>query len=646
MTFSANFWPGGRNFSRPFVFLLSFSLIFLYAVSPTVYSGDSGLFTAASYFLGSAHPPGYPLYVLLGKLATFLPFGNIALKVNLLAALFGALAILIAYDTVRYLTKNPLVSLFAPLAILSSPLFILQASQAKGVYTLNAFLLMSIFYLCLKALREENFLQYLLISSFLLGLGISNHHTIGVMLVVMLYVAIVRRKELPSATIPLGLTLFILGLSVYLYLYLRTITDGFITYSKVYSLSAFLKIFFRSGYSADTVQAVQGSIISSSFSGWFHAVRNFGTILSKEIHPIVWIFVLFGLIGIFSERRTFWYFVISCGIWLPMARIFIALEHPTYNDLFTVSPYFLPLIPILAVIAATGMYKFFEKIKIHLPLAARGVTAGVMVFQLIYIPLAFQKSSLSDYFLPYTWIKDTSKVFKTNSFYFAFGDNPAFLNFYALGVERLRDDVFCLDSTPDSSNFRLSLAPAWKFSAWYPEFYETTVSPATYFYPIARQGRLYASSISSIPDSIKEKFDAGLYVLVVMLKPKDFILPIDERFKEDFAKIDYLPVLYSHKPDYMAEEILYRYVNAILTYAYLLAEENEKDADFYYRVALVASGRLQKITILESYIPFLLARKNLQEARHTIDELKRTASEPELRKIEELEKGYKGKGYF
>jgi len=67
--------PGENLFPRPLLFLLFFALIFLSATAPTVYSGDSGLFSAASYSLGSAHPPSYPLYILLGKLFTFIPFG-------------------------------------------------------------------------------------------------------------------------------------------------------------------------------------------------------------------------------------------------------------------------------------------------------------------------------------------------------------------------------------------------------------------------------------------------------------------------------------------------------------------------------------------------------------------------------------------
>ncbi|MEA3409505.1 MAG: DUF2723 domain-containing protein, partial [Candidatus Eisenbacteria bacterium] len=38
--------------------------------------GDSAEFVAVAATLGIAHPPGYPLYTLLGALAVRLPFGT------------------------------------------------------------------------------------------------------------------------------------------------------------------------------------------------------------------------------------------------------------------------------------------------------------------------------------------------------------------------------------------------------------------------------------------------------------------------------------------------------------------------------------------------------------------------------------------
>src|SRR4029453_14995991 len=51
------------------------------------YVGDSGELAAAVHVVGIPHPPGYPLYVLLGKLFSVLaPVGKPAVRLNVFSA--------------------------------------------------------------------------------------------------------------------------------------------------------------------------------------------------------------------------------------------------------------------------------------------------------------------------------------------------------------------------------------------------------------------------------------------------------------------------------------------------------------------------------------------------------------------------------
>ncbi len=59
---------------------------------------DSGEFIATSYILGIPHPPGTPLYVLIGRVFTLLPlFPDIATRVNWLSALASSLGSVFAF---------------------------------------------------------------------------------------------------------------------------------------------------------------------------------------------------------------------------------------------------------------------------------------------------------------------------------------------------------------------------------------------------------------------------------------------------------------------------------------------------------------------------------------------------------------------
>src|SRR4028118_515772 len=76
-----------------FVFVL-----YLRTLAPTVlYYDDPGMLDAVMLqmqvaVLGITHPTGYPTYLTLTHLFTYLPVGDVAYRVNLASAAYGALA--------------------------------------------------------------------------------------------------------------------------------------------------------------------------------------------------------------------------------------------------------------------------------------------------------------------------------------------------------------------------------------------------------------------------------------------------------------------------------------------------------------------------------------------------------------------------
>src|SRR6266481_2536092 len=73
------------------VFLVAL-LLYSWTLAPTVTLVDSGELILAARGLGVAHPPGFPLWVMLAHLASLVPLGNVAARINFSSALFAALA--------------------------------------------------------------------------------------------------------------------------------------------------------------------------------------------------------------------------------------------------------------------------------------------------------------------------------------------------------------------------------------------------------------------------------------------------------------------------------------------------------------------------------------------------------------------------
>src|SRR5437773_12012328 len=68
--------------------------------------GDSPELTMAAAILGVAHPPGYPLFTMLGHIFSLLPLGPIPFRVNLLSVICDALTVGIVFLTAFRLSQS------------------------------------------------------------------------------------------------------------------------------------------------------------------------------------------------------------------------------------------------------------------------------------------------------------------------------------------------------------------------------------------------------------------------------------------------------------------------------------------------------------------------------------------------------------
>ena len=66
--------------------------LYLLTLGTHVGRADTFEFQVVMPQLGIAHPTGYPLFILIGKVFSLLPLGSMAFRVNLLSAIFATAA--------------------------------------------------------------------------------------------------------------------------------------------------------------------------------------------------------------------------------------------------------------------------------------------------------------------------------------------------------------------------------------------------------------------------------------------------------------------------------------------------------------------------------------------------------------------------
>jgi transmembrane protein TMEM260 (protein O-mannosyltransferase) len=194
------------------------------AMLPGLGFWDTAELQAVAPLLGTAHPTGYPTYVILGWFADLLltPFGEPALRMNIFAGLCVAIAVGVTVDLVRALTRSPILAVAAGLGLAFTTIVWKIGLQAEA-HALHLALTAILFRL-LVAWEQGRRDRTLIAAAIVLGLAVGNH-SLSLLLAppVGLYVfavdpGIVRRPRLVGGAV---LVLLVTVMLVFLELPLR-----------------------------------------------------------------------------------------------------------------------------------------------------------------------------------------------------------------------------------------------------------------------------------------------------------------------------------------------------------------------------------------------------------------------------------------
>lgn len=194
-------------------------ILYLRTMPPTVLDGDGGEYQYMAYILGVPHSTGYPLYILLGKLFTFLPFGDVAYRVNLLSVVCAALTIPLIYALALRLIARRAPALVATLILALTPSVWGGALETKS-YALHLLLGVLAMLLAVRWHQEGKPRDFYWLAC-VVGLGLTNHPIFRFLAPALALVAWLARARLTRAMVVKGILLGVLPLLLYAYIPIR-----------------------------------------------------------------------------------------------------------------------------------------------------------------------------------------------------------------------------------------------------------------------------------------------------------------------------------------------------------------------------------------------------------------------------------------
>jgi len=195
---------------------------------------DGPEFSLTSWILGIAHPAGFPLYNAIVWMWDQIPLGNIAFRshtFSLFATMLATIALYhVALSFIRQLYKrdntpaDQNIAGFITLCWLVMPSQIENAVQAE-VYSLHAFFTFIVIKLLIDYVDNQQ-PRYLVLASFLAGIGAGNHVTLGVLIFALIIAASTAsdwQRLIKNAGTSIMAGVF--GLTIYLYLPVRSLQN-------------------------------------------------------------------------------------------------------------------------------------------------------------------------------------------------------------------------------------------------------------------------------------------------------------------------------------------------------------------------------------------------------------------------------------
>ena len=461
--------------------------VYLYTIAPTVSLWDCGEFIACSHILGVPHPPGTPLYILMGRVFDILlPFKEVAKRVNFISVLSGALAggflYLIILNVLRRFKENKTekLSLYSHLIAVFSSIgagfcfSVWDSSVEAEVYAASLLVIVLGLWLILKwednrGKLADNNLLLLLVYLLALSVGI---HLLPLLLIpgILVFILLVDWKVFKNPKlITAVLILAIIAVSTYLYLIIRAQANPGINEANPSTWAKLWDVISRKQYGKDNIfvrhtswethygplRALMEQIkVFFKYFSWqfFPYPREATNTLLRNVSIIgTIIYVFIGFWGMFvhfeRDRKSFYlifilYVLVTIGLVVYLNHEFSPSDpnpahqprEPRERDYFWTAGFFFFMFYV-----ALALYWMYEQLKKRKTVPVYCVV--ILSFIMGFIPLVSNIKSHANRrgnWIAHNYAYNLLSCPVDNSVFFTNGDNDTFPLWFLQEVKNFR----------------------------------------------------------------------------------------------------------------------------------------------------------------------------------------------------------------
>lgn len=519
-------------------FALITFVIYVLQLTRDIYSGDTGDLVTAACVGGVPHPPGYPLFTLIGHALCSIPFPFAPVtRVALISAAAGAFGVYLFYKFCLRVTQNRFYSVLSAATLAFSYMYWLHA-ELPEVFGLHNLFIIALLYLAYNYYEGPTVAKLYRLAA-LTGLGLTHHQTIlflGPALAVLVlsrWKSIVTYKRSVLYAVGIASVAFLLP---YVYVFIASRANPPVNWGTVENVNGLVDLVLRHAYGGFAPSVDNGIPIAVKSA----VARDYFRMLVENFSYQIIALAVFGVAYMVWKKKYALLVAFLAG-WLLTGPIFVgyaATYYTTatafgiierfYSMSYTVFAFF---IPFGLVFLDVVLKKWFKK-----PLLRYALLSYFLIVPVAMFVYNQPKTDLSKTKIGNTLAMTILDSLPKNAVLFASGDTTLFNLWYAQYVLHYRPDVDLINPPGVGNNVFLD-GELTKFHKKNPKVPLNTLLQPT-LDDIARRRPIYSTY------NVEEKPSNSIPVphgLTFELVPKDQV-PTKETFTtQSFERIRQLP---------------------------------------------------------------------------------------------------------